>query len=114
MLRTDDLPVSLFRQMTTCQTAANEFLRQFWFSIYPPATDAPPAGGAAAAATQRKQKAAKMAEYLAKTPEKVEALIRTAKREGADFVRVDIVCDNISALLLFVDGMSCCRQCVLF
>lgn len=98
----DDLPASLFRQMTTCQTAANEFLRQFWLALYPPASEAPPPpGGAAAAAAQRKQKAAKMAEYLAKTPEKVDALIRAAKRDGVDVSRVEVVSSQH-----FTEGMA--------
>ena len=39
-MRVDDVPEPLFRQMRTCQTAANEFLRQFWLAIYPPSSDA--------------------------------------------------------------------------
>ena len=42
--RPDEQGMSIFsvfllrpvRQLTTCQTAAKEFLRQFWTSIYPP------------------------------------------------------------------------------
>lgn len=78
--------------MTTCQTAANEFLRQFWFAVYPPPSDAGlPAGGAAAANAQKAAKAAKMAGYLVKTPEKIDALIRAAQKDGVDYTRVETV-----------------------
>ncbi|CCM01145.1 uncharacterized protein FIBRA_03193 [Fibroporia radiculosa] len=87
-MKKHDMPEGLFRQMTTCQTAANEFLRQFWLSVYPPATE----GQTLAMPTpaQRTAKATKMAGYLSKTPSKVTALIETARREGVDPSRVEV------------------------
>ncbi|KAI6110555.1 hypothetical protein EDD16DRAFT_1836413 [Pisolithus croceorrhizus] len=80
------LPAALFRQLTTCQTAANEFLRQFWGAMCPPPVDTPFAPSLA----QRSAKAAKMASYLAGTREKVDALVRVAQVEGADGTRVEV------------------------
>ncbi|KAN0090726.1 hypothetical protein V8E55_004292 [Tylopilus felleus] len=80
-----DFPPGLFRQLTTCQTAANEFLRQFWTSIYPPPSDRPTPSSNAA---QRSAKAAKMAGYLGRTHEKVDALVRAAVMEGVEANRV--------------------------
>lgn len=87
--RKSELPENLFRQMTTCQTAANEFLRQFWLAIYPPPLELPTASSSTPA--QKAAKAAKMAGYLEKTHEKVDALVRTAQREGFDQTRVQVV-----------------------
>ena len=86
--------------MTTCQTAANEFLRQFWLSIYPSTME----GQTLLAATpaQKAAKAAKMAGYLAKTHEKVEALVHSAPQEGVEPARVQVVREN------FVDAQSFC------
>ncbi|EMD37872.1 hypothetical protein CERSUDRAFT_105750 [Gelatoporia subvermispora B] len=83
-----DISDNLFRQMTTCQTAANEFLRQFWLSIYPPVTD----GQTLSAATpaQKAAKAGKMIDYLSRTHEKVGALVQTAQQEGVDPSRVQV------------------------
>ncbi|KAI0663565.1 hypothetical protein C8Q70DRAFT_906577 [Cubamyces menziesii] len=86
--RKHDIPESLFRQMTTCQTAANEFLRQFWLAIYPPPTESQTL--AAATPAQKAAKAAKMIGYLGKTHEKVEALVRAAHQEGVDPARVKV------------------------
>lgn len=83
-----EFPAGLFRQLRTCQTAANEFLRQFWTSIYPPPSDLPTPGATAA---QRSAKAAKMAGYLGKTHEKVDALVRAAVLEGVEGNRVAVV-----------------------
>lgn len=80
------LPAALFRQLTTCQTAANEFLRQFWGAMCPPPVDTPFAPSLA----QRSAKAAKMASYLAGTREKVDALVRVAQVEGADGTSVEV------------------------
>ena len=74
--------------MASCQTAANEFLRQFWGALYPRAGDQPAAGNPNAA--QRAAKAAKMANFLARTPEKVDALVRQAEEMGADAKRVRV------------------------
>ncbi|KAF7977747.1 hypothetical protein HWV62_2832 [Athelia sp. TMB] len=84
--QTNDFPPALFSQMTTCQTAANEFLRQFWAAIYP-SSAATPAQRDKAAATAT---AAKMAGYLGKTPEKVAALVRAAPAEGVAAERVEV------------------------
>jgi len=85
----DEIPDGLFRQMTTCQTAANEFLRQFWSAMYPPPTELQTL--AVSTAAQRTAKAAKMIGYISKTHEKVEALIRTAQQHGIDAIRVETV-----------------------
>ncbi|TFL01569.1 hypothetical protein BDV98DRAFT_612465 [Pterulicium gracile] len=88
-IRRNEIPEPILRQMTTCQTAANEFLRQFWSAMYPPRSDAlQSAGGAPASAAQRATKVAKMAGYLARTPEKVEALVQRARADGVDSERV--------------------------
>ena len=83
-----DIPEEIFRQMRTCQTAANEFLRQFWSAIYPPAGET--LGGPTTVA-QRTTKATRMAGYLIKTPEKVAAIIRAAEMAGVDRGRVQTV-----------------------
>ncbi|KAI0093026.1 hypothetical protein BDY19DRAFT_882431 [Irpex rosettiformis] len=84
-LRNNDIPEGLFRQMRTCQTAANEFLRQFWLAIYPPPADSQILSASTPA--QKAQKATKMIGYLEKTPEKVEAIVIAARKEGFDPVR---------------------------
>ncbi|KAG6842122.1 hypothetical protein C0991_001615 [Blastosporella zonata] len=85
--RKNDIPDGLFRQMTTCQTAANEFLRQFWSAMYPPPMDVQTLNVATPA--QRAAKAAKMIAYAAKTREKVEALVGVARTHGVDPGRVE-------------------------
>ncbi|KAI5123068.1 hypothetical protein M0805_000502 [Coniferiporia weirii] len=94
-MRKNDIPQSLFVQMRTCQTAANEFLRQFWSSVYPP----PAEGHVLAAATpaQKAAKIAKMAGYLAKTPEKVDAIVQTARSEGFDPVKIEVAMKPVLA-----------------
>ncbi|KAF9529198.1 hypothetical protein CPB83DRAFT_852845 [Crepidotus variabilis] len=84
--RKNDIPDGLFRQMTTCQTAANEFLRQFWLAMYPPPSELQTV--ATATKAQRLAKQAKMIGYIAKTPEKVHALIQAAQQHGIDAIRV--------------------------
>jgi transcription initiation factor TFIIH subunit 1 len=74
------------RQMTSCQTAANEFLRQYWSSVYPPSSDVQTA--AVMTPAQRSAKGLKMIGYLSRTQEKVDALIKTAQKEGVDHERV--------------------------
>jgi transcription initiation factor TFIIH subunit 1 len=86
--RRSDIPEPLLRQMRTCQTAANEFLRQFWAALYPPRSDVQTASAGAANSAQRAAKAAKMVGYLVKTPEKVEALVQRARMDGIDHERV--------------------------
>ncbi|KAH9953425.1 hypothetical protein BGW80DRAFT_1410997 [Lactifluus volemus] len=83
--RKAEIKEEVFRQMRTCQTAANEFLRQFWFAIYPPAGET--LGGATTLA-QKTAKATRMVGYLTKTPEKVAAIIRAAEVAGVDRGRV--------------------------
>ncbi|KAI0268770.1 hypothetical protein BC834DRAFT_867143 [Gloeopeniophorella convolvens] len=85
--RKADLPEEVFRQMSTCQTAANEFLRQFWSAIYPPAGET--LGGPTTPA-QKAAKAARMAGYLAKTPEKVAAIVGGADKAGVERARVQV------------------------
>ncbi|KAG5654394.1 hypothetical protein H0H81_003218 [Sphagnurus paluster] len=85
--RKNDIPDGLFRQMTTCQTAANEFLRQFWSAMYPPPLDVQTV--VVATPAQRAAKAAKMIGYIAKTHEKVDALVKLAQQHGIDPMRVE-------------------------
>jgi transcription initiation factor TFIIH subunit 1 len=92
-----DIPEEIFRQMRTCQTAANEFLRQFWSAIYPPAGET--LGGPTTLA-QKTAKATRMAGYLTKTPEKVAAIIRAAEMARVDRVRVQIVCLSVLSFAL--------------
>jgi transcription initiation factor TFIIH subunit 1 len=89
-----DFPPTLFRQLTTCQTAANEFLRQFWTSLYPP----PMTTSSSATPSQNAAKVAKMAGYFSKTREKVGALVRAGQMEGVEPERVEVV--SCSILLL--------------
>ncbi|KAI9572264.1 hypothetical protein HD554DRAFT_2320529 [Boletus coccyginus] len=100
-----DFPLGLFRQLTTCQTAANEFLRRFWTSIYLPPADLPTPTSTAA---QRSAKAAKMAGYLGKTHEKVDALVRAAVLEGVEGNRVVVamkpLMDAVEHVLAFHRG----------
>lgn len=85
----DDIPENLFRQMVSCQTAANEFLRHFWASTSPPMADGPTLTLITPA--QRATKATKMIGYLSKTHEKVAALILTAQHHGVDPGRIEVV-----------------------
>jgi transcription initiation factor TFIIH subunit 1 len=82
------------RQMSTCQTAANEFLRHYWHSIYPPPSQAS-LPMTETLRNQRAAKAAKMAGYLASTHEKVEAIVKAAPREKVDPRRVELVCAHV-------------------
>lgn len=68
--------------MTVCQTATNEFLRQFWLAIYPPPSDLQTASAATPA--QKAAKAAKMIGYLERTQEKVGAIMHGAQKAGVD------------------------------
>ena len=97
--RKADIPEEIFGQMRTCQTAANEFLRQFWSAIYPPVGET--LGGPTTLA-QKTAKATRMAGYLTKTPEKVAAIIKAAEMAGVDRARVQIVC--LSVLSFFFGG----------
>lgn len=75
--------------MRTSQTAANEFLRQFWTSIYPPPSDLPSV--ATLTPAQKAAKAGKMIGYLAKTPEKIEAIIQAARNQEVDATKIEAV-----------------------
>ena len=77
--------------MISYQTAANEFLRQFWGSMFPQQSDLPTVGSSKAAAAARTAKAAKMAGYLKKTPEKIKAIIQAAEQAGVDRTKVETV-----------------------
>jgi len=85
----DKITENILRQMAICQTAANEFLRQFWSCIYPRSTEFPTLSAPTPA--QKATKAAKMIGYISKTREKVDALIRTAQLEGVDPTSVETV-----------------------
>jgi transcription initiation factor TFIIH subunit 1 len=82
----DDIPDGLFRQMTTCQTAAYEFLRQFWLATYPPPVEHQISSPVTPA--QRAAKAAKMIGYISKTADKVQALVDVAQYSGIDPSRI--------------------------
>jgi len=86
--RKNEIPEALFRQMTICQTATNEFLRQFWSSMYPPAAELQVA--ATATPAQRAAKATKMIGYLTKTQEKVDALVYMGPQHHVDPKRIEI------------------------
>ena len=75
--------------MISCQTATNEFLRQFWGSMFPQQSDFPTVGSLNAAS--RAAKAAKMAGYLERTPEKIKAIIQAAEHAGVDRAKVETV-----------------------
>ncbi|KAJ8077275.1 RNA polymerase II transcription factor B subunit 1 [Marasmius tenuissimus] len=77
--RKNDIPEGLFMQMTTCQSAANEFLRQYWNATYPSMNDTQTLSLATPA--QRATKAAKMIGYLSKTREKVDAIAHAAQQQ---------------------------------
>ena len=74
--------------MRTCQTAANEFLRQFWSSIYPSANEHQLAPATPA---QKNAKATRMVGYLVKTPQKVDAIVTAAHRAGVDRSKIIVV-----------------------
>ena len=90
--------------MTTCQTAANEFLRQFWLANYPPANESQQLSVATPA--QKAAKALKMVGYLSKTHEKVEALVVEAQRGQVDPNRVRVVSHPI-ATSFALDVIGC-------
>ncbi|KAJ7072140.1 hypothetical protein C8F01DRAFT_1102708 [Mycena amicta] len=86
--RKNEIPDALFRQMTTCQAAANEFLRQFWSSMYPPAAELQVV--AVPTRQQRAAKAAKMIGYLCKTQGKVDGLVYMGPQHNVDPTRIEI------------------------
>ncbi len=77
--------------MSTCQVAANEFLRQFWLATYPPYVEAH------ATPAQRAAKVAKMIGYISKTEEKVQALVEIARQHGIDPLRVHNVSESAAS-----------------
>jgi len=99
-----EIPENLMRQMSTCQTAANEFLRHYWHSIYPPPSQAS-LPLTETLKNQRAAKAAKMAGYLASTQEKVDAIVKAAPYEKVDPRRVELamrpVLDAVDKALAF-------------
>ncbi|PPQ99447.1 hypothetical protein CVT24_005254 [Panaeolus cyanescens] len=76
----NDIPPGVFKDMIACQTATDEFLRQFWSAVYPPLGDLQVASQATPA--QRAAKAARMIGYISATPEKVQKLIRAGEMHG--------------------------------
>jgi transcription initiation factor TFIIH subunit 1 len=96
----DGLTDDLLRQMATCHTAANEFLRQFWLSKLAWQ------GETALRPEQRYAKAIKMAGYLSTTHERVRSIMNDAKAAGVDASAVEkvspvslrIVCAVLSSL----------------
>ncbi|KAH8828569.1 hypothetical protein DL96DRAFT_1603756 [Flagelloscypha sp. PMI_526] len=76
----------LFQQMTSCQAATNEFLRQFWTSTHPPPIDE--AMLHVPTQAQRTAKIAKMVVYLSNTHEKVESLVQIASKYSTDGAKV--------------------------
>jgi len=81
-LRKDEIPPFILQQITTCATATNEFLRQFWSALYPSVQDAPTLG--VLNATQRAAKINKMIDYIMRTHEKVDAIKLTGQHAGVD------------------------------
>ena len=77
--------------MRSCHNAATEFLRQYWSAVLPTPSTALGAGTAAASEANKAAKAEKMAGYLKLTEGKVEAVLATASKAGADTGRVRAV-----------------------
>ncbi|KAF8348312.1 hypothetical protein F5887DRAFT_1255480 [Amanita rubescens] len=85
--RRSDIPDGLLKQMKSCQIATNEFLRQYWSSVYPPTAESQTIMMAAPA--QRAAKATKMISYIAQTSEKVNLMKRLAEQSGIDPTRIE-------------------------
>lgn len=75
--------------MASCQTAANEFLRQYWSAVHPPPVDL--AAASLPTPAQRTAKAIKMISYLSTVHEKVDALVQMARAHNLDAQRVELV-----------------------
>ena len=84
-----ELPEQLTTQMASCQTAANEFLRQFWLSLFPPQEFR--SNASSRFAEQREAKTSKMIAFLQTTQEKVEALYPLARELNVDPFAVEMV-----------------------
>ncbi|KIJ49672.1 hypothetical protein M422DRAFT_777594 [Sphaerobolus stellatus SS14] len=87
--KNNELPDNLLLQMKTCQTAGNEFLRQFWSAIYPPPSDIQTASSSSSPA-HRAARIDRMADYLMGTQAKVDALVHQAVQEQVDHTRVQV------------------------
>ena len=97
--RQDDIPDGLFKQMLSVQTATNEFLRQYWHSVYPSATE--PQSSSTTPA-QRAAKASKMIGYVSQTAEKVSILKKTAEQNGIDTKHIETVTAGVISPLLIL------------
>ena len=85
------IPEAVLRQMTSCQSAANEFLRQFWSAVLPAkAFDITVAAHATPA--QKAARAQKMIGYLERTEERVRGVLSEAQSANVDPQRVRFVC----------------------
>ncbi|KAG7098746.1 hypothetical protein E1B28_000656 [Marasmius oreades] len=91
--RKNDMPEGLFMQMRTCQTAANEFLRQYWQATYPSMNNSQTLSLATPA--QRVTKAAKMIGYLSKTREKVDAIVQAAQQQDIHPQRIQVAMEPL-------------------
>lgn len=76
-------PEQVLRSMISCQASANEFLRHFWSAVLPAQTGDISAS-AMANPQQRAAKATRMIEYLQKTQERVDTVVKEAEKIGAD------------------------------
>ncbi|KIL65942.1 hypothetical protein M378DRAFT_192221 [Amanita muscaria Koide BX008] len=80
--RKNNIPDGLFKQMASAQTSANEFLRQYWSSIYPPLTESQ--NTIISTPSQRTARASKMIGYITHVPENINMLKKTAEQNGID------------------------------
>lgn len=88
--------------MSSCATATNEFLRQFWTALYPPVQEGPVL--ALPTQTQREAKIIKMAGYIGRTREKVTAIMLSAQHAGVELHVMETV--SISRLVIAVTPYS--------
>lgn len=84
------IPEDLLRQMTSCQTSANEFLRHLWSAVLPPGQNDHSASAKGTPA-QKAAKAQKMISYLQKTQDRVDLVLKEAKRARQDVERISFV-----------------------
>lgn len=76
-------PEQVLRSMISCQASANEFLRHFWSAVLPAQTGDISAS-AMANPQQRAAKATRMIEYLQKTQERIDTVVKEGEKVGAD------------------------------
>jgi transcription initiation factor TFIIH subunit 1 len=76
-------PEQVLRSMISCQASANEFLRHFWSAVLPAQTGDISAS-AMANPQQRAGKATRMIEYLRKTQERVDTVVKEGEKLGGD------------------------------